>query len=235
MIDFHSHILPGVDDGSASVEESLKMLSMLAEQGVDTVVATPHFYPGRMTAEDFLRNRDAAYKKLCESDLTGLPRVILGAEVKYYDSIRRMQELELLCAGDSGVLLLEMPFEKWSEMTLKEVATLSRSGRVTVVLAHIERYLPFQPHSAWERLFESGVLTQVNASFFTRRFTRRKALNMLGTGMINVIGSDCHNTTTRQPLIGKAAEIIADRYGPRCLDHISEFTSDLLGISNINQ
>lgn len=64
MIDFHSHILPGIDDGSASVEESLKLLEMLAEQGVKTVVATPHFYPDRTSVSDFLRRRDAAYQRL---------------------------------------------------------------------------------------------------------------------------------------------------------------------------
>ena len=235
MIDFHSHILPGVDDGSSSVEESLKLLALLAEQGVDTVVATPHFYPDRMSVANFLKRRNEAYEKLCESDLSGLPQIVLGAEVKYYDSISRLPELEQLCAGESKVLLLEMPFSRWSEMTLKEVASLSRSGRVKIVLAHIERYLSFQSDDTWGRLFESGALAQVNASFFTAPFKKRKALNMLASGMINVIGSDCHNLTTRQPLIGKASEVIEKRFGAECLDYISEFTRDLLGVSNIKK
>ncbi len=231
MIDFHSHILPGIDDGSASVEESLELLRMLSEQGVDTVVATPHFYPDRMSVETFLERRERAYAKLTEADLTGLPRIIPGAEVRYYDGIYRLRELELLCAGESRVLLLEMPFSRWSELTVKEVTALARSGRVTVVLAHIERYLSFQSPEAWERLFESGVLTQVNASFFTGFLTKRKALNMLGNRAIHVIGSDCHNLTTRAPIIGKASEVIEKRFGRECLDHISEFTRDLLCVS----
>ena len=235
MIDFHSHILPGVDDGSASVEESLELRRMLASQGVDTVVATPHFYPDRTSVRDFLDRRNAAYEKLCECDLSGLPQIILGAEVKFYDSISRLPELELLCAGESKVMLLEMPFSKWSEMTLKEVEAILCSGRVKVVLAHIERYLSFQTPDAWERLLGNGALTQVNAGFFTGFFNKRKALNMLASGMINVIGSDCHNLTTRQPLIGKASEVIANRFGPECLDYISEFTRDLLCASNIKK
>lgn len=231
MIDFHSHILPGIDDGSASVEESLELLRMLSEQGVDTVVATPHFYPDRMSVQTFLERRERAYAKLSEADLTGLPRIILGAEVRYYDGIHRLPELELLCAGDSRVLLLEMPFSRWSELTVKEVTALARSGRVTVVLAHIERYLSFQSSEAWERLFESEVLTQVNASFFTGFLTKRKALNMLGSHAIHVIGSDCHNLTTRAPAIGKASEVIEKRFGRECLHHISEFTRDLLCVS----
>lgn len=231
MIDFHSHILPGIDDGSASVEESLELLRMLSEQGVDAVVATPHFYPDRMSVSTFLERRDRAYSKLKEADLTGLPQIILGAEVRYYDSIHRLPELELLCAGESRALLLEMPFSKWSELSLAEVATLARSGRVTVVLAHIERYLSFQSFESWERLFESGVLTQVNASFFIGFLTKRKALGMLASRAIHVIGSDCHNLTTRAPAIGKASEVIEKRFGKECLDHISEFTRDLLCIS----
>ena len=57
VIDFHSHILPGIDDGSASVEQSIAMLRMEAEQGIDHVVATPHFYPQYDTPEHFLRKR----------------------------------------------------------------------------------------------------------------------------------------------------------------------------------
>ncbi len=235
MIDFHSHILPGIDDGSADTKESLELLGMLAAQGVDTVVATPHFYPNRMSVSDFLEKREKAFCRLKECDLVGAPRIIIGAEVRYYDGIRRMDELELLCAEGSRTLLLEMPFERWSEMTLKEVATLSRSGRVTVVLAHIERYLSYQDSAAWDRLLESGVLMQANAGFFTRHFTKRKALNMLARRYIHVIGSDCHNTTSRPPMIGKAAEVIEKRFGRECLDQIGEFTKELLCVSNINQ
>ena len=54
MIDIHTHILPGLDDGSSSIEESEKMLCMLSEQGVDTVVATPHFYIDDTKGEEFL-------------------------------------------------------------------------------------------------------------------------------------------------------------------------------------
>lgn len=231
MIDFHSHILPGVDDGSKSVEESIGLLRALASQGVNTVVATPHFYPDRKSVEEFLSKRLEALKKLWECDLSGLPEIIPGAEVRYYDGIRRMDALELLCAGGSRTLLLEMPFEKWSEMTVKEVATLARSGRVKVVLAHIERYLAYQNPTVWERLFESGVMTQVNASFFTGLLTKRKAFKMLASGSIHVIGSDCHNLTSRPPEIGKAFWEIEKRFGGECLDYISRFTRELLCVS----
>ena len=64
MTDFHSHILPGVDDGSKSIEETLKMLELLSDQGVRRVVATPHFYPNHHSVEEFLEKRNSAYEEI---------------------------------------------------------------------------------------------------------------------------------------------------------------------------
>ncbi|MGM9642345.1 MAG: CpsB/CapC family capsule biosynthesis tyrosine phosphatase, partial [Eubacteriales bacterium] len=166
MTDFHSHILPGIDDGSASVEESCAMLRMLEAQGITKVIATPHFYPNRTSLDRFIERRRASLELLKPTLTDGMPRILLGAEVNYYDGIRRMEGLERLCIEGSRVLLLEMPFERWSEMTLNEVSVLSRSGKVKVVLAHIDRYISYQAEGDLERLLESGVLFQMNASYF---------------------------------------------------------------------
>ena len=82
MIDIHSHILPGIDDGSQSVEESHALLALLREQGVETVVATPHFYADRNDPENFLRRRKEALARLDHGE-TEMPRILLGAEVAY--------------------------------------------------------------------------------------------------------------------------------------------------------
>ena len=119
MIDFHSHILPGIDDGSKDVAESLAMLSALKEQGVDTVVATPHFYANHHSVEEFLRRRQKAMDRLSAELSEGAPTIVLGAEVRYYEGISHLQNLESLCIGDSKLLLLEMPFYKWTEYTVR--------------------------------------------------------------------------------------------------------------------
>ncbi len=232
MIDFHSHILPGIDDGSASAEESIKLLEMLRDQGVKTVVATPHFYPNRTPIDDFLTQRDAAYRKIEPYLTEGLPRILLGAEVRYYDGIRRMEDLDALCIEGSEMLLLEMPFGKWSEMTLKEVGSLSRSGRAQIILAHIDRYISIQSAQCIERLLDAGVLLQFNASYFHGFFTKRKALQMFEHELVHAIGSDCHNLTTRPPKIGKAFEVIAKYFGSEGLNRMNEYTKSLLCISN---
>ena len=100
-VDFHSHILPGVDDGSRSVEESLEMLRAEARQGIGTVVATPHFYANHDTPERFLRRRAAAWEMLqtAMAQEAGLPEVIPGAEVYYFSGISDSDQLHRLTTG----------------------------------------------------------------------------------------------------------------------------------------
>ena len=83
MIDFHSHILPGMDDGSKSTQESLEMLDMLRAQGVDTVAATPHFYARENPPEVFLRRRAEAWNRLRPQLTADSPRVLLGASAMW--------------------------------------------------------------------------------------------------------------------------------------------------------
>ena len=86
VIDFHSHILPGVDDGSKNLEQSLAMLQMEAAQGIKRVVATPHFYAQHDKPEKFLRKREEAQRQLRQliSENPGLPELSIGAEVYYF-------------------------------------------------------------------------------------------------------------------------------------------------------
>ena len=81
MIDLHTHILPNVDDGSSSLEESLALLRMLASQGVTLTAATPHFYATSDTPEQFFRRREAAWKQLSGAMESGMPCVLLGADL----------------------------------------------------------------------------------------------------------------------------------------------------------
>ncbi len=228
MIDFHSHILPGVDDGSRDVTESISMLDMLASQGVDTVAATPHFNANKESADDFLIRRDEAFESLRPHLSKQHPKIICGAEVEYYPGIGRMPQLQKLCISSDRLLLLEMPMTKWTDYTVKELAELAGTGRITVILAHIERYMGLQSKNTVYRLYESGILMQVNASFFVDLLTKRKAISMLSGGEIHLIGSDCHNTSTRAPRIGKAFEAIEKKLGAEFVRDINEFGHTLL-------
>ena len=227
MTDFHSHILPEVDDGSQSVDESILMINALAEQGIDRIVATPHFYANDESVSEFLVRRQKAYNELMNAGLPGKPTIIQGAEVRYYDGIRRLSDLKSLCVQGTKLLLLEMPFTKWTEYTLRELLDISSNGKVTLVLAHIDRYLKIQKPDVWYRLADNGILMQLNSSYINDFFTRHKAIKLLKKGIINFLGSDCHNMNDRAPNIGKALSIAEKKLGKDFKsgfdDYIDEF------------
>ena len=223
MIDWHSHILPGMDDGSKDVAESLAMLEQLATQGIKTVIATPHFYANDETASDFVLRRQKAYEKLKVELPENAPEILLGAEIRYYRGISRMENLQKLQIQDSRLLLLEMPLSEWTESMIKDLIELSGNGGIQLILAHVERYMGLQKRETWERLYENGVLMQVNASFFTGRMSRRKAINLLQEDLIHLVGSDCHNMTTRPPQLGKAFEVIRKKLGDQCLERMNQY------------
>ena len=228
MIDWHSHILPKVDDGSKSIEESIALLDMLEEQGVDTVVASSHFYPNDERVSSFLERRQAAYEKLCRYTADRSQKILLGAEVYYYPGICRMDKLSELRLENSKILLLEMPFAKWSDYTIGEVIEIASSRDFTVLIAHLDRYMEFQSVKVLENLIGNGVLMQANASFFDGYFKKRRALKMLNDGYIHVIGSDCHNLTSRPPQIGNAFDAIQKKFGEDFLRRMNHFGKRIL-------
>lgn len=213
MIDWHSHILPSMDDGSHDLDESIEMLNALKQQGIDVVVATPHFYADAEPVGDFLNRRKSAYELLCSGIKDLKINVLCGAEVRYYPGISRMDCLEKLTIEGTRLLLLEMPMTKWTDHTFKELIQLSDMRGVKIIMAHVERYLALQDKDMINRLIENGIFIQANASFFSRLGSRREAFRLLTSGCIHFIGSDCHNMTTRPPRIGMAYELIHRKLG----------------------
>lgn len=224
MIDWHNHVLPEMDDGSHSVAESIAMMQAQAEQGVTTVIATPHFYANDESVATFLKRRSRSAETL-HGQQTGcdLPTLRLGAEVRYYPGISRMEGLSSLCIEGSNLLLLEMPMTKWTDSMVRELLEMSGRNGMLLVLAHIDRYWSLQSKRVWNSLLDNGILMQTNASFFTALTTRRKALSLLGEGYVHLLGSDCHNMTSRPPYIGRAFDVIRKRFGADYVCQINEF------------
>lgn len=225
MTDFHTHILPEIDDGSQSVEESIKMLEIMASSGIKRVVATPHFYANQNLVEEFLAKRDEAYNKLKPHLADGFPEIVLGAEVRYYDSISSLENLGMLCVEGTNILFLEMPFSKWSKFSVDELLSLCLCGKYTVVIPHIERYLPFQDKRVLDMLFANGMLAQANANCFINFFSRKKAIRNIKNQRIQFLGSDCHNLTNRPPNLAQSVEIIKSKLG-------NEFCDDFINYGN---
>ena len=228
MIDWHSHILPGMDDGSKDVAESLTLVKTLKEQNVETIIATPHFYANIESTEKFFKRRSESYQRLHERLPEGSPAIKLGAEVRYYPGISRMADLKQLKIEGSKLLLLEMPISKWTEYTVRELIEIASLQDINPILAHIERYLALQTADVQHRLYESGILMQVNASFFVKVTTKRKAIDYLSSGKIHFLGSDCHNMTTRPPQLDRAFAYIIKKLGTDFISQMDEYGYSML-------
>ena len=204
MVDFHSHILPAMDDGSADVEMSLAMLRKEAEQGVHTVVATPHFYAIEHTPEAFLAARQRAMEQLEEAVKAepGLPQVIVGAEVAYFRGMSDSEAMWDLRIADTNCILVELPMAPWKDHVYEELSGLAAKQNLLPIVAHVDRYLPpLRGRKLVDRLLEKQVLIQANASFFLGK--QAKAANkLLKAGKIHLLGSDCHNLAERAPNLG---------------------------------
>lgn len=231
MLDFHSHILPEIDDGAKDVEESCAMLSMLKEQGVTTVALTPHYIAMDESPREFLENRQKSFEILSseiECCSGSLPKLLLGAEVYYYPGISKMEDLSTLTLEGTNLLLLEMPMTTWGEYAFREIEEIINTSSLTVVLAHIERYFKYIKKNDIERLLDMGALLQVNASFFFARSTKRRALKMFKNGYLSFIGSDCHSTKHRPPRIGEAIDVIKDKFGQQSVEDFFNKQKDYL-------
>lgn len=231
MIDFHTHVLPGMDDGSQSLEQSIAMLQEEAKQGVKLVVATPHFYPEDESVESFLKRRDqaeAALRKEMEKH-EGLPQVVVGAEVYYFTGISDSDILQKLTIGDTRYVMIEPPLTPWSERVFRELEGVVFQQGMVPIVAHIDRYVrPFRTYKIPERLAEMSVLVQASGEFFLTKRTKNMALRMLKKGQIHLLGSDAHNMENRVPNLGPAAELIRSKLGEAVLDAISQSSMEVL-------
>lgn len=226
VTDFHTHVLPGMDDGSASVSESIAMLREAFRQGITHVVATPHFYPQKDSPESFLQRRQEAEGRLREqmSRETEIPTLSMGAEVYFFPGMSDSDALSWLTTGKNGYIMLELAQSPWSECTYREIQGIYEKQGLTPIIAHVDRYIrPFRTHGIPQRLEELPVLVQANADFFLNRGTASLALRLLKADRIHLLGSDCHNLTDRAPNLGKASQVIRNRLGVDVLERIGRY------------
>ena len=222
LVDLHSHVLPSMDDGSDSVEMSVAMLRRMGEQGVDTVCATSHYYRRQNDIETFCARRAAALEKLRAVLPEGLPRILPAAEVAYFPHMEE-QDLTPLCIQGTRTLLLEMPFSDWTDLQLETVETLVLDRQYQVVMVHPERFcFSGNNRSCLNRLAELPVGLQVNAGALLRWGTRRLALDLLERSEIPLLGSDCHNLTTRPPNLAKGRAVVRRKLGEDFLKQMDE-------------
>lgn len=206
MVDFHTHILPGIDDGSDSVDTSIKMLGMIREQNIQTVVATPHFAPQSENLSDFLTRRQNSLE-LLQPHLDGI-NIIPAAEVKYCRNIAKVEGIEKCALGNLGYILIEMAYHEWTRQTVDDVIAIMDNIGLVPILAHVDRYWGKSTQKFFERFMEAGVLMQLNVSAFEKFWERRRFIRLIEEGKIHLLGSDCHNLTKRLPCLKSGFDVL---------------------------
>lgn len=229
MTDLHTHILPGMDDGSPDAEESLRMLRMEAEQGIDAVALTPHYYRQKEKPEAFLERRRIAQEKLSAAiaalppeQRRALPALTVGAEVFWAPGLLEYSEILRLCYGASRYLLVELPADPWERPLIDWLYDLTGHYGITPVIAHIDRYLFTQKPQMLRELFELGVPVQLSASMLLKCWGRSDVLRLVERGNVQLLVSDCHNTGRRPPNLGSALKVIEKKLGSQTVRRLSE-------------
>ncbi len=238
MTDLHTHILPGVDDGAENSETSINMLRMERDQGIDTVVLTPHFYCEEESPERFLKRRQASFDRLQfkiselpEEERNSLPQLKLGAEVTWWPNMANCEELSELCIENTKTLLLEMPSGPWNRQVFDEVYNLMGKTGITPVIAHIDRYLNDQHPGCIMELLDIGTPIQLGSEAVLNPWRRRKAINLVKHGLVHMIATDCHDCTRRPPNMKYAIEILQKKVGKEAVDSILQYAKK---VSEIN-
>lgn len=236
IIDFHSHILPGIDDGSKNVQTSLEMLRRSAAQGVEDIVATPHFYALQDRIGGFLQRRQDALEALLPELTPDMPDIYLGAEVAFFSGISTAEQVSELVIQGTNALLLEMPFRPWSQSDVDEVEALMERRGFQIILAHLERYFSIRGNKRYiTQLLELPVTVQINAESLLDWRQRGKILKLFRSQQAQLLGSDCHGIHHREPNLGRGREVLRKKLGQEALDRIDQAGAQLLlkGVSHV--
>lgn len=215
MIDLHLHLLPGIDDGSASIDESREMLAAAHALGFRTLIATPHLME-RLQPDEQWRVSAALAAVADEAEPLGM-RVELGYEVALMPDLpARLAANEPITLAGSRAILIELPAIGWPTFTESILFALQSAG-YRPLLAHPERYRAVQedPAKALD-LVERGIMLQVTFGSFTGIFgkpAKRTAETLLRHGAVHILASDAHSAGHRLMTVAKARAQVAKLAG----------------------
>lgn len=229
--DFHTHILPGIDDGARNLEMSLGMLGMMKRQGVDKAVATPHFYAHQQPMKEFVQKREAALTEIRNSGADGLPEIHIGAEV-YLERDMRRADLRPLCLQGTPFILIEMPYMPYDSWMLEEVYDFCIKQSLQPIFAHIDRYFSLYGDSDVQEIldFDNAVIQVNNSALFSRK-NLKMVTRWIQEGRTIVFGSDCHNVSDREPNDGRAQSVLKAKLGKTWSAEYDALIAGILGNS----
>lgn len=226
MTDIHTHILPEVDDGSISLEQSLSMLGELYAQGVTEVILTPHYRNEYVLSPEQLKTAFCEFKgRVFEA---GIPvGLYLGQEIYIGRDYKKiLSEKKVLTINGTNYILIEFDFTR--ETDIAEIVYELKSMGYIPIVAHFERYT-YVDVSVAKEIKELGGLIQINADSIVGKYKRRYSRlvkELLSEKLVDFIASDIHSR--RKVLTEKARKVIEKKYGEEYAEKIFSINAERL-------
>ena len=225
IFDIHTHILPDVDDGSKDADETKRMLRVASDEGIDAIVATPHFTCGmskketqkRIQMYEIVRN----WWKKQEPD----KELYLGNELFYGESlVEALEEGVALTMNGTKYVLVEFPIYAEFLYIQKAVRTLQYAGYLPII-AHVERYENMQDRGKIQSLVDMGAYMQVNVSSVIGNhgmIAQHRIIRYMKAGLIHFVASDAHGARVRRPEMQQCKAYLEKKIGERKTRRILE-------------
>lgn len=224
MIDIHSHILPGLDDGAQTWEDALQMARQAVADGIRVMVATPHLFKGRVVDPQKINEKSAIldligrFKERLAAEGIAL-EILPGCDVPLsVEALMLLEDDLLLTINDlKRYLFLELPDTAIPPAT-EEICFRIKSKGITPIITHPERHLIIQEApDRLRRLLDLGCLSQLTAGSLTGRFGRhvaRASRQLIKKGYVHLMATDAHNPSSRPPLLSQALNELSTLVGP---------------------
>ncbi|MDQ0154201.1 tyrosine-protein phosphatase [Robertmurraya andreesenii] len=240
MIDIHSHILSGIDDGAKELDDSLDLARMAVQEGIHTIIATPHHKNGRYeNAKPVILQRVKELNQVLEQE--NIPLTVLpGQEPRIYgDIIPDYENGEILTLNDGDqYLFIELPSNHVPRYTEQLLFDIQMKG-LTPIIVHPERNqeLMEQPDTLYQ-LVKKGALTQITAAsvagFFGKNI-KKFSLQLIDANLTHFVSSDAHNISSRSFKMVEALDVIEKKYGVDMIYLFKENADLLVQGKNVNK
>jgi protein-tyrosine phosphatase len=237
MIDIHSHILPGIDDGAQNMSETIEMAKKAVEEGIGTIIATPHHKNGQYENSKPQIIEQVANVNLVLADEGIDLKVIPGQETRIFgEFIEEYESGKILTLADSQYVFLELPSGHVPRYTDQLLFDIQLKG-LTPIIVHPERNSQFieQPDLLY-KFVKKGTLTQVTASSLCGYFGKKIktfSQQLIESNLTHFIASDAHNVKNRTFKMAEAFELIDSKYGPDMVYLFTENAELLVENSNV--
>jgi len=229
LVDLHTHILHGADDGSKSLEMSMNLLEEAEKAGFNKVILTSHYMEGYFSVD--VAERQKTIAEIDNTKTVGVD-LYIGNEIFLSNNlIKLLRENKAVSLNNSKYILIELPFNN-KPLNLMNVVYQIQSKDFVPILAHPERYSYFyKTPEIYEELVEKGLLLQVNFGSFGGQYGRRAKLmaeKLLHANLVHFIATDAHRPETIYPEIPDLIRYLKTLVGERKVEQLTTVNPELV-------